>query len=161
MSLHSHIAIAPATPADWPWIADSFRRYLLHHCDGEHSSAQAHRHTQRLTALMRGNLVRVAIARPAGHAEALGWAAALGDVLVFAYVREILRRHGIGSQLATSLTEAFPMRLAYWTPLAQLIRDASYPLVFDRDAYESIARIGRPRPPTITERIQCEPRSSV
>lgn len=157
MSLHQHIAVIPATPAHWRYILDAFQRHLAHHCEGEHTEAQTYRHRDRLAALMRGGLARVVVMVPNGHAEVLGWAAALGDVLVFAYVRELLRCQGLGAHMVASLTESVPVRLAYWTPSAREIRAHGFPIVFDRDAYDDIARIGRARPRTINERtIACE-----
>ena len=157
MSLHTHIAVVPATPAYWPFVLDSFRRHLLYHCDGEYTEAQSYRHRDRLAALLRGELARTVVTVPNGHDEALGWAAALGDVLVFAYVREQLRRNGFGAQMVAQLTESAPVRIAYWTPSAREIRAAGFPIIFDRDAYEDIARIRRHWPQTLSERtITCE-----
>lgn len=159
MSLHAHIAVVPAAPIHWRYVLDTFRRHLLYHCDGEHTESQSYRHRDRLAALLRGGLARAVVAVPNGHDEALGWAAALGGVVVFAYVREQLRRNGFGSQMVAQLIETAPIRVAYWTPSARDIRAAGFPIIFDRDAYEDIARIGRRRPRTINERIiTCEQR---
>jgi hypothetical protein len=159
MSLHAHVSIVPAATAYWPYALDSFRRHLLYHCDGEHTESQTYRHRNRLAALLRGGLARMVVAAPNGYEEALGWAVALGEVVVFAYVREQLRRNGLGSQMIARLTESVPVRVAYWTPSAAEIRAAGFPIVFDRDAYDYVARIGRARPRTTNERTTtCEQR---
>jgi len=156
VNLSAHFDYLPAAPEHWPWILGTFQAQLAD-MRAEYTNAQAWRHAQRLAALMRGGICEAIVACPKNNPDVRGgWAARQGGTLVFVYVRDWLRQSGIGSQLATKLTDAVPMRLAYWTPTAQAVRDHGFPLVYDRDAYQAIARFEQPT--RHLERILCEQR---
>jgi hypothetical protein len=138
--LCDHVSIIPACADSRPWILSVFRD-KVRTLEG---AREAQSHREALGRLMCSTLGRVVVAVPTGYTgDFCGWAASIGGMLVFAYVRDDLRANGIGNKLIVSLGVARPVGVAYWTEEAQQVHDHGYPLEYSHSAYLAMRSLTR------------------
>jgi GNAT superfamily N-acetyltransferase len=131
------VDIIPAQPAHWPWICATFREQvaLLPLTTRSASRAQA----DAIARVLRGRVCRAFAAVPQGFDDdLLGWSLGIDGDLIFAYVRDRLRRGGIGSQLMTAVTDRAPIPVAYWTPEAEAMEAHGFPIHYDIHAFRAL-----------------------
>ena len=131
------VDIIPAQPSHWPWICATFLEQgaLLPLTTRTAASAQA----DALERVLRGGMCRAFSAVPQGFTDdLLGWSLGLDGALIFAYVRDHLRRGGIGSQLMTAATDRIPIPVAYWTPEAEAMEAHGFPIHYDIHAFRAL-----------------------
>lgn len=138
----SHILFRPLVRSDHGFVLDSFGRHMRSDLAGVGLSVprDVNIHVEWLARETRGRDTRWSVATLASDPNSIvGWACAMGEELVFCYVRAAFRRWGIGSQLATSLVETIPLRLLYWTRDAAKIRsERGYPLEWAWQTFREI-----------------------
>jgi hypothetical protein len=97
-----------------------------------------------LTRALDSKMTKTVIASPSGHPDVfLGYAIALGDALLFAYVRYANRRGRLGHRFGSDLigrvidgrTSAH-IPVILWTRAASRMAANGYPIRFDLDEYE-------------------------
>ena len=136
-ALTSHVSIIPATPASWPWILHSFRHQIGGIDGGPSLLAESQR--RALERILRGGIGPAVVAVPVGFpTEFLGWAVAVDGRVLYAYVRSVFRRQGVGAQLVCAVTDRVPVEVAYWTPEAQAIADHGWPIRYEIQAYRTL-----------------------
>ena len=137
----SVVEIIPFQAGHAPWVLSTFWRQLRH-AEGV-DAKQAFQYADALARALRGP-ARAYVATPRGYADdPIGWAASVGGAVVFAYVRQDFRRHGIAIQLVGCLTAHPPVRLAFWTDDADAIQIHGFPVEYDIHAFREFLRYVR------------------
>jgi hypothetical protein len=136
------VDIVPATAEHHRWMFATFRAQLYAQMT-EPRGADPHRLACALMRVARGP-GRCLVAIPSGYPhQPLGWAIGLAGALVFAYVRQPLRLHGIGLQLTAALSHDVPVRLAIWTRDAEAIKKHGLSMDHDPNALWSLCAFAR------------------
>lgn len=136
-TLAKHCTYIAAPAQAHQWIMESFRGQLVRNTPGgpRDSAGQA----RALVRAIRCGAAKAMIAVPRGEPDAwLGWAAAMGGALMFAYVRHGLRHGNIGTELIGSVTDGTPIDVAYWTKDAIGMARHGVPLRYSIDAYQAL-----------------------
>lgn len=137
----SRIGFRGLVRSDHSFVLDSFGRHMRDEIDsiGLLGRGDVAVHVDWLAREARGNGARWAVAALASDPNRIvGWACALGGELVFCYVRSAFRGWGVGSDLATLLVDAVPMRLLYWTRDAQRIQERGIALEWAWQSFRAI-----------------------
>jgi GNAT superfamily N-acetyltransferase len=145
--LLEHVEVIPAAPSHFAWMLSTFQEQIALLPLTPWSVARAQ--GDALARILRGGLGRSAVVVPRGeeyHGDTLGWAAALDGRILFAYVREPLRRQGFGAQLITSLTNLVPVPVAYWTPEIEQVAAHGFPVCYDIHAFRALCSYVRRGP---------------
>ena len=134
--------VAP-TPAAAAWIGDSLRHSLM---DAETSDRRRlHRGIQALT---RHHGATVLVAIPAAHPDDyLGWAIGVGGCIAYVYVRQIVRRTGLGHMLIEAvapLSGRASLPALAWTRAASRMAAAGYRWHHDLDRVRQHIPMERP-----------------
>lgn len=137
LSRYHEIIKAPRSALEW--IAGTFYGQIqrIPSFVPSHPAAQS----DALVRMIQTGDATAVVAVPRGHPDDFsGWAVGLRGALVFAYVRRVLRRHGIGAELMGSVTPAdsSAIHCAYWTTDAEGMCRHGMPLVYDIFAYQAL-----------------------
>jgi hypothetical protein len=130
MNLSRGAAIIRATQAHESFVCKAFRESLVDLAGMSLDRARAHE--RALWSQIRSGITSAVVAVPIGHPETfIGWAAQSCGSLLFAYVPTDLRGSGTAGKMAAALFDRGPVRLVYWTDVAEAIREHGFPLVHD------------------------------
>ena len=118
-------------PEHAAFVRDSFRRSMY-----DAALDTANYHTEMLNRDLRGRMGTTVVATPAGCPDVLiGWASAIHNSLLFAYVPRMYRGAGIARQMLAWLFQYAGLhgkiKLVYWTAIAQNASDAGFPIEHD------------------------------
>lgn len=138
------VDVVPALPAHLPWVFSTFREQTARL--PMISRREANDLACALLRVVRGP-GRCAVAIPQGYPDdPLGWTVALGPAVLFAYVREPLRLHGIGVQMIADLVDVLPVRVAFWTDEAEAIQRHGFAIEYDIHAFRALCAFVRREP---------------
>jgi hypothetical protein len=119
------------------WIGNSFVKSL---CDSMGDGYDARMDRDAIGRAMRDPAATALVVAPVGSPDDfVGWAVGIGGAVVFAYVRYIHRRMGIGSNLMAMVTDCLPpWRFCYWTRAISRMSVKGFPCLHDVDAHEKL-----------------------
>lgn len=130
MNLSRGVSLVRAAPEHEAFICKALRESLIDL--GAMPADRARQHKAALWTQIRGGIVSAIVATPLDHPETfIGWAAESCGSLLFAYVPTDNRRRGIAGKMVAALFSAGPVRLVYWTDVAEAVREAGFPLIHD------------------------------
>lgn len=88
---------------------------------------------------------RAMVATPKGHGDdLLGFVVVSSGAILALYVRQAVRLQGIGTHLISSVTDAVPVPMVYWSPDVEGMAQHGLAVVRDVDTYWKIRAQVRP-----------------
>jgi hypothetical protein len=134
--LTRHCCYVPAPAAAHTWIRESFRDHVSDIAGGP---GDVDGQAWALVRALSTNAATATLAIPRGEPDAwLGWVVAMRGRIVFAYMRSMFRRKGIGLEMVGAVLDRTPIDVAYWTSDARAMADHGIPIRYSIDAYNDL-----------------------
>lgn len=131
------VDIIPARATHVHWILSTFLEQISMLPLTSRAAARAQ--TDAVARILRSGIGSAISAVPRGFDDdLLGWSLGLEGAVLYVYVRDHLRRGGIGSQLMTAATDRAPIPVAYWTPEAEAMEAHGFPVHYDIHAFRAL-----------------------
>jgi hypothetical protein len=135
------VELVPYAEKHAPFVVGTFADRLLAHPNVWHGKP-VREHKKVLRQVLRHPAAGAIVAIPRGYPDDfVGWAAAFEGVLVFAFVRENLRRLGYARGMLAALGLDAPIPVAYWTRDCSLMAAGGKPLFFDVPALDRLSSL--------------------
>lgn len=135
------VELVPYSPCDHAgFVVGTFAASLSEEFPWRQSSMRPHKRI--LERVLRDPECRAFVAVPRGHGDDfLGWAASIGGALVYAHVKPIVQRQGVGRTLIDALGISPPVPVIYWTRTCSRLVVEGKPFYFDTVALERLTEL--------------------